>query len=270
LVEAIDGDYLLSLRNRSTNAITVHLHEVLTFLFLAYCKVTSTMLDDHETKAKQMTYDPQHPVDIVFNAIEDLHDLSHAANSVYTQQQLINMGHNKFLKTGTFKSAIRDWNKRPQVERTWVNFKAQFRQAQQELKETNGLEVGNAGFDQANLVKQVVDRFQAVMSPSKEENSMADDYMSSVANLATSQKELFPTLLQQMKEIQDMMQKMQQQMETPTNRHRRQITRRNKSKYCWSHGACSHTSSTCNNKIDGHKDEATFDNKLGGSIYYCN
>lgn len=28
LVEAIDGNYLLSLRNRSTNAITVPLHEV--------------------------------------------------------------------------------------------------------------------------------------------------------------------------------------------------------------------------------------------------
>ena len=113
------------------------------------------MLDDQESQVKQMVYDPRHTVDIVFNAIENLHDLSHAANSVYTQQQLINLIYNKFLKTGTFKSAMSEWNKRPRIEKTWINFKKQFRLAQQELKEINGLEVRNAGLDQANLVQQV-------------------------------------------------------------------------------------------------------------------
>ena len=38
--------------------------------------------------------------------------------------------------------------------------------------------------------------------------------------------------------------------------------------YCWMHGNIKnlkHTSATCNNKSEGHKDEATSDNKLGGS-----
>ena len=45
--------------------------------------------------------------------------------------------------------------------------------------------------------------------------------------------------------------------------------RRNVSKYCWTNGACSHTSSECNNKAPGHKNEAIFENKLGGSTNYC-
>ena len=45
--------------------------------------------------------------------------------------------------------------------------------------------------------------------------------------------------------------------------------RRNISKYCWSHGACAHTSRDCNNKRSGHKDNASFSNKLGGSTRFC-
>ena len=119
------------------------------------------------------------------------------------------MAYSKFLKTGTFKSAIREWNKRPQTEKTWVSFKEHFRLAQQELRETNGLEIGNAGLDQANLVQQVLEGMQTMMRPTKEENNMADEYMNSVANLAMNQKEILPTLLEQMKQMQETMMQMQ-------------------------------------------------------------
>ena len=109
-----------------------------------------------------------------------------------------------------------------------------------------------------------------MMRPIEEENNMADYYMNLVANLAMNQKEILPTLLEQMKQMQETMMQMQQQLkDKPPPKNRRQITRRNVSKYCWSHGACSHTSATCNNKKDGHKNDATFEDKKGGSTYYC-
>ena len=45
--------------------------------------------------------------------------------------------------------------------------------------------------------------------------------------------------------------------------------RKNITKYCWSHGACAHSSADCNNKKSGHKDEATFANKMEGSTRFC-
>ena len=45
--------------------------------------------------------------------------------------------------------------------------------------------------------------------------------------------------------------------------------RRNISKYCWSHGACAHSSAECNNKKRGHQNDATFSNKMGGSTRFC-
>ena len=43
----------------------------------------------------------------------------------------------------------------------------------------------------------------------------------------------------------------------------------NNSKYCWSHGACAHSSADCNNKKRGHQNDATFNNKMGGSTRFC-
>ena len=43
----------------------------------------------------------------------------------------------------------------------------------------------------------------------------------------------------------------------------------NISVYYWLHGACAHSSQECHNKRYGHKDNATFENKMVGITYYC-
>ena len=40
------------------------------------------------------------------------------------------------------------------------------------------------------------------------------------------------------------------------------------SKYCWTHGNGNHHGSQCGRKAEGHKDEATKDNRMGGSNAY--
>ena len=39
--------------------------------------------------------------------------------------------------------------------------------------------------------------------------------------------------------------------------------------YCWTHGGCAHVGNTRNNKAPGHKNEATFNNKMEGSKAFC-
>lgn len=45
--------------------------------------------------------------------------------------------------------------------------------------------------------------------------------------------------------------------------------RSNVSRYCWSHGACNHNSSECNNPLPGHQNAAIFENRMGGCNHYC-
>ena len=37
--------------------------------------------------------------------------------------------------------------------------------------------------------------------------------------------------------------------------------------YCWTHGICGHASNRCRNKMRGHKNEATINNRMGGSNF---
>ena len=40
-------------------------------------------------------------------------------------------------------------------------------------------------------------------------------------------------------------------------------------RYCWTHGCCTHWGRTCPQKASGHKDDATFRNRMGGSNENC-
>ena len=44
------------------------------------------------------------------------------------------------------------------------------------------------------------------------------------------------------------------------------LRRRNINHYCWTHGACAHRSSECKTTAPGHKSDATFEDKQGGSL----
>lgn len=47
------------------------------------------------------------------------------------------------------------------------------------------------------------------------------------------------------------------------------FTRSKTDKYCWTHGGCAHESKDCTQKAPGHKDSATFGDKMGGSKGFC-
>ena len=49
----------------------------------------------------------------------------------------------------------------------------------------------------------------------------------------------------------------------------KQQSRRKPRKYCWTHGWCAHSGMDCNSKAEGHQDEATLENKMGGSTKNC-
>ena len=54
--------------------------------------------------------------------------------------------------------------------------------------------------------------------------------------------------------------------QSTTNRRRSNNPRNpNQRFYCWRHGACNHKSRDCRDKAEGHQDDATFANRMGGS-----
>ena len=277
IVKAIDDAYLTALRNRQTNTIDVSIPVIIDYLFSSHGRVTPAMLHHEEKTVKEMFYDPTHPVDVIFNKVEDLSDLSVAARADFTEQQLINIAYVIINNTGKYQPYIREWSRLPPAQKTWTHFKTHFRQAHQELKEAGDLQIRDTQFNSANLVQDVINGVQTALHPPEPEPPQA--FLQHMANNA-AQQQMMPQMMEQMMHLLQQMSVMQQQMhsQSPTSTvtsnssnssSRRRRTRTTTSFYCWSHGACAHPSSTCNSKRPGHQDGATFNNKMGGSTAFC-
>jgi len=280
IVKAVDDSYLTALRNRQTNTIDVSIPVILDYLFSNNGRVTPAMLHHEEKLVKEMFYDPTHPVDVIFNKLEDLSDLSAAARANFSEQQLINIAYVILNNTGKYQQYFREWTRFQPDQKTWANFKTHFRQAHQELKEAGDLQLRDTQFNSANLVQEVIDGVQSVLTPSENTvNDQTNDVIQHMANNAAHQQ-MMPQMMAQMMELLNKMTVMQENLQhqsvaassnasrnsTSVRSHR---SRTNTNYYCWSHGACAHSSDQCKSKRPGHQDAATFTNKMGGSTAYC-
>ena len=95
-------------------------------------------------------------------------------------------------------------------------------------------------------------------------------------------------LRQQVSQMQDILEKMQSNLDDKDNSSQSTNNRKGKGRkqrsrnprgfdasskhYCWSHGLTRtpfHTSKTCRDPEPGHKKEATFNNRMSGTSYKC-
>ena len=269
IVAAIQDSFLASLKNRQTNTITVPLDQIIEYLFVNYGRLTPAQLHHEEQQLTEWIYDPVLPIVVVFNKIDDLLDLATAAGSPYSVQQIINFGYLILNKTGKFNQGIREWNRLLPAQKTWATFQTHFTTEYQALRETGELTNKDSTFNTANLIQEVVDGVQQALNPTPDDLAETEEILHQ-ANIATETSHTQTELLQKMLE---MMQQLQCQIaastvQQPSTTSRTTRTRRNTSKYCWSHGACAHSGFECTNKKPGHVDDATFTDRKGGSIAY--
>jgi hypothetical protein len=137
ITSAIEQDYLMALRNRATNSITLSIYAIVKHLFTTYGNVPPTKLPAKEAKIKHLIYDPTIPLDVILNPIDDLADYARAANNPYSNEKIINFAYIMLLNTRKFGSYIREWNRKPPDIKTWANFKVFFRYARTELDNTS-------------------------------------------------------------------------------------------------------------------------------------
>ena len=187
------------------------------------------------------------------------------------------MGYLLIQQAQVYSTALNKWNQRDIDDQTWEEFKSHFREAQKALCRTGVLTIKDTlnHTEIINLVQQGVqqalDQQQqlstppslmapapATCLPALEETSEPSSTLSvnSIASDLTMQ-----TLQQNM----EMMKKMMDMMNT--NNKPKKSRRRNPylTKYCHTHGLCNHNSPDCHTPAEGHKNEATLQNRLGGS-----
>jgi hypothetical protein len=297
IVQAVEAPYLIALRERSSNSLRGTVTQILEHLQTVYGRVSPQMLEDHEQELRNMTYNTKYPIDIVFNAVEDYVDYAELGQQPITQRQTIAKAYVILNKTRRFKNDITEWNRKPEIQKTWINFKTHFRRAHQEFRETTDitLEESDLQRNNANLVQQVVDGLQQAMIAEPPTDDPADLRLQ-LANSVTNQQHLNHQLQQMQQAMALLTTQIAAQQTTPPpyaphsfppsqsrggrgrsafGAHGRgrgdggRSRQRNTSLYCWTHGGCGHTSAACLTKLPGHQDAATFVNKMEGNPLRC-
>ena len=292
IVESIDPIYLRPLLNRITGQYSTDVSAVLLHLFATHGKITPQQVKAKEMSTFNMHYDISLPVDTVFNAIDDLIDLAEHALSPMSPQQMIDLAYVIFARQPILQQDLRLWNRRPTNERTWANMLQHFRDAQSDLSylPTAGDVFHQQPFHQANAVSEMADlvaqRLLEAIPPGDTPPTDTANAVFQQRNSALAAREA--ALLTQMT---DMMALMRNGATATSNVSHPRDTRQPGScsgrsnarsshrgsrrpvsaprSYCWSHGACAHSSSQCNTQLPGHQSSATFTNMQGGSTSNC-
>jgi hypothetical protein len=211
-----------------------------------------------------MPYDPNLPIETLFQQIQDARDFSVAGG------QIVNVAYTLVFNTGLFPGACRAWQSRAIAGKTWAQFKIDFATAHREFRLTTQT-AQQSGFHSANMMieqgrdesmQDTVDAIAQLENATNSDRGTVATLITTNAKLA-NQLEAAHALIAQLKnEIAMLKNKIKPawQVQLPGKTT-------NNDSYCWSHGyqlARSHTSATCNMKKSGHQDAATKIDTMGG------
>ena len=295
LVAAVDEVYTQSFCNCLTNSIQSTIPTILGTLFRKYGRVTSEQLRKEEEKMQTYFWEPNDAPDELFNKVEDLAFFADAANLPKTASQIINYGLDAVRKTGQYERALIEWYEKAEIEQTWNNFKTHFTEAQQQLRQVRGDTMRNTPFHQANLALQeevrrdfqrmrdeVVQSLNVMATEVNNSNSVPPPDSANAATrtsttagsnrddeLAAMFRAMTTQLTTMNSRITDILGQNNGAGRGGGDRPNGNRQRRNMRFYCWTHGACNHPGSACRNPKPGHKNEATFEDRMGGSNFYC-
>ena len=233
-----------------------------------------------------MTYDPTTPVDTVFSVVDKFRDLCILTEQPKTDAQLTNVAYIIFNKPRFFMDSLKNWNKKT-TNKTYADFKLHMRKEYNELRQVGALSIRDSKLQVQLHHTQTPQDFSSQISATvtKDLRSTIMDAIMALYNNtdtpSTSSTEpqvnainanpndvkllckLVTNLRQEVKELKS--QKSKPLNTVDFNPKTGKPWRR----YCHAHGCCNHWGCNCKDKAPGHKDEATFRNRMGGSNLNC-
>jgi len=301
IIEAIDKDYLDALRNNHTDMINDSIPEIFDYLTENYGQITEQELSDKEDELKNLTYNPTTSVDSVFNKINWFQDLCNLSNNKKTDRQLVQLAYIIFNRSKAFMDVLLKWNAQKVADKTYKKFKIHMRQGYHALREVGALAIKDSELHYANMVKDVTDHQEKMAEDIK--STLQDQLNTSLLEaLMVTQSQSMPSLEEMsnvtppsinsasssstIESLLTIIKNLENKVDNLTvnaagkNGNNLQNYNSNKDlinpktgkewkRYCWTHGCCPHKGVDCPTKAAGHKDEANFKNRMGGSNKNC-
>jgi len=256
LLEAFPATYAQTLYDQELGWGNLTCLELLTYLWTTYGEITPTELEANLIAMKQ-PWTTEQPIDTVFDQLTQAIRFSIAGHDTITDATAVRNGYTIIEDTGLFTTACHDWRQKATADKTLNAFKTHFRAADKDRRRTTT--TGAAGYHSANTITTPpTDTATALTAIQNMQTLLATPAFLTLLSQAQSNnrntEHAFTTARQATQQTTN---------RTPTD---------NELSWCWTHGTTQntgHNSITCQHKSNGHQDNATADNKMGGSTATC-
>ena len=126
--------------------------KLLSHLYATYANIFPTDLQANDKKLRA-PYDANHPVENLFDQVENAVNYAAAGNTTYSPEQVVTISFQLVLQTGLFLGDCKTWKRLPAASKKLATFKIFFATAHQEWRESQVTTAG-AGFQSANYLDQ--------------------------------------------------------------------------------------------------------------------
>lgn len=292
ILQAIDKEYYADLINKTTGIVDMSPYDIMEHLMSKYGKITQ--LDIEKNNAIMLKpYDPNEPISKLFNQIEDCVEFAKDAKNELTETAIVGRAYHLMVQTGEYQIATTIWKNKPEAEQTWDNFKDYFAEeyityceTKESMNSNNGLTIKDSTYSnsnddsygynsQANIANDSTANEEIDQTYLNEANSILAAYQANVASNNDNNSVSQSDLKAMFDKLNEKLEEMSNTSNNGNNNGKNKGKNAGKGKkdknrlYCWTHGACNHKGSDCNNKSEGHKDEATVHNMMNGSTKNC-
>lgn len=279
IAPAMEDIYLKPLQARHVGLLNRTTSGILVWLMATYGRISERQISDNR-KRLQEAYDPnEEPFQVLIDRFDTVQQFATDANLPISGGELINEGLLLLKKSGVLTRPIELWKeKAPQERATWAQFTTHFMERIEEYQADRDT-AGSHGYGALALQEEHIEQFV---------NHMADQQANQarVTSMMDQQQQVLALLTTQAEQIRALQQQIAampasggnqhngdnqrnggnnggQQQNPPANQRRPFVDRGH---YCWTHGwTASHPGNECTTRMEGHQNNATRDNMMGGS-----
>ena len=285
LVQAIPSLYFDAIRDPDTDMIATDIPGMVQFLQKNYCKLTPEQVNFREDTLKNSIQDPEDPVDLVFNKILAFNNMCIISSRIKPDSQLVDYAYLIFNRCQVFSDHLISWNNKANADQTYTNMKTHMREAYLELEQVGRLSIKDSNINMLEQMtthqERLTEELTTKLTATVQQNLMAAlgnlENQENIppqahANAVQSDRALLTIIEQLSKKVEALGSKIADQ--TP-NHQKSDLAINPKTgkpfkRYCYTCGCCNHWGRNHpGQKAPGHKDEATFKDRMGGSNKNC-
>ena len=273
VLNAVDDKFISALKESIVSYTRLAPLDIISHLKKEYGEITESDLTNNDTKMQE-PWDPSTPIEDLYERLEKGQRYARAAGEDIADATIVRYGYTAISATGLFATACEAWTNKARLTKTWTLFKTTFKKANDHrgLSNPTAAEMGVA--NSAETIRELEDIVQLMMAAKEEDikpprNPEPEPVHAQNAVFTNDQ---FQTMLNFFKNntTNTCTQIPAATTTTPPNNQQWEglDSKGFPIAYCWTHGISrnlKHNSHTCTRRREGHKEQATLHNRMGGS-----